>query len=177
MELEAHKAALDAACELPVVVEVRVEPEERHEGAWVLLVGVPDDVVRTGVVVAGVRIVQGEYNALLHPCGLHALSHTVSGHRTAVDVGPDVSVRVEDLYTSRDLRLYPGPDGGHSPARERLDVVLHLQSARRSKPNDREMVTGGIGRCSRGAHTASRAAPRWSRQPRTLSSEVEAQPV
>src|SRR5215203_6320812 len=149
MELETHKAALHTAPELPVVVDVRVEAEERHEGRRVLLVGAPDDVVRARVVVAGVRVVQGKDDALPDACSLHALAHTVSGHRPAVDVRPDMRVGVEDSCSGRNLRLYPGPDGGHSPTSQRLDVVLHLQSDRRSQTNDREMLSGGIPRCSR----------------------------
>src|SRR5215217_1894647 len=111
MELETHKAALHAAPELPVVIQVRVEPKEGYEIGWERLVSVPDDIVRARVVVAGVRVIQGKDDALLHPCSLHAVAHTVSGHRPA------------------------------------LDVVLHLQSDRRSRTNSREMLPGGVRRC------------------------------
>src|ERR671921_1136087 len=177
MKLEAQKAALDAAGELPVVIKVRIEAEERNEGRRVLLVGAPDDLVRAGVVVAGVGVVQREDDAPLDPRSVHAVAHTIGSHRPAIYVGPDVGVGVEALEAGGDLLPRPLPHGSHGPASQRFYVVLRIQSDRRSQTNDREMLTGGIRRCSGGSCAVLRATAEWPRQPCTLCREVETNPV
>ena len=157
--------------ELLLVVEVRVETEERYEEARMVLVGLPDHVVRPGVVVARVRVVQGKDYAPRDPYGQHPLAHPFRSHRPAVHIHPDVGVGVEDATPCGSLSRTHAQTPAIAPlVRVSMPCFLSVSvkdaSADLVRDHDREMLAGGSGGC--------RARPAQAQPLNLNSSKVQA---
>src|SRR5215207_8286727 len=138
---------------------MRVQAEKGDEGGWVFLVSGPHDIVRPGVVIASVRVVEGEDDAPGDSAHLQARLHPSGGHGATVDVLADMGVAVEDLRAGGYLLLHPLPRSGHRPGRQAPEILASLfrvqahpryrpETLHRNRHTSRQaMVTGVFHRC------------------------------